>query len=395
MEKNPVGLYRQMFKNKTITPFSTKLSMLNRAPLAALGWGSISQRAAQLAPTQTKIPGGLYGGVAGFAVGQGLAPALDYFANSVYKEPTSSGHIWSTIGKHAVGGVSAGVVTGGMVGASFGGIGAAPGAAIGAAIGGIVGALQGAFDSISQVNADEARTAEEVKRRNEQIRANWKKVEEALPKARQTIQFRRSSELTNQLADMADTTAVREMRSPLIDRLGRMRGERLLLEDQISEFQKSGDIQSDTGKLAGLMRKLDSLNARISHEEANLRVIDTAIEADDARADAEEQERRSMLKTVGALQAQQALGGERRSVGLLSQFGTRSQLEGALAKYGARMRDAAAARDSAAALMKSAAEEGRAEAFDEARGKYQTQAGLLDALAGFRGSLGQALSQMI
>lgn len=389
-------MYRLMFRNKTLTSFSTRMSMLNQAPLAALGWGPRSWRAAQLASkTMTKIPGGLYGGVAGFVAGQALAPVLDYFANGVYKEPTSSGHIWSTVGKHAVGGVSAGVVTGGMVGAAFGGVGAAPGAAIGGAIGGIIGALQGAFDSISQVNADEAKTAEEVRRRNEQIRANWKKVEEALPKAQQSIQFRRSTELTNRLADMADTTAVREMRSPLVDRLGQMRGERLLLEDRISEFQKSGDIASDTGRLAGLMRKLDTLNARISNEEANLRVIDAAIEADDFRADAEEQKRRSMLKTVGALQAQRALGGERRSVGLLSQFGTRSQLEGALARYGAQMREAAAARDSAAAAMKSAAEEGRSEAFDEAREKYQTQVGLLDALTGFRGSLGQALSQMI
>lgn len=90
---------------------------------------------------------------------------------------------------------------------------------------------------------------------------------------------------------MADTTAVREMRSPLVDRLGKMRGERLLLEDQILEFQKSGSMSSDTGKLAGLMKKLDTLNAKISHEEANLRTIDAAIEADDARADAEEQQR--------------------------------------------------------------------------------------------------------
>lgn len=114
------------------------------------------------------------------------------------------------------------------------------------------------------------------------------------------------------------------MRSPLVDRLGKMRGERLLLEDQILEFQKSGNMASDTGKLAGLMKKLDTLNAKISHEEANLRTIDAAIEADDARADAEEQQRQTMLKTVDTLQAQQALAGEGRQVGLLSQFGTRS-----------------------------------------------------------------------
>lgn len=59
------------------------------------------------------------------------------------------------------------------------------------------------------------------------------------------------------------------------------------------------------------------------------------------------------------------------------------------------MRDAAQARDKAASEMKAAAEDGREEAFDEAREKYQTQVSLLDTLAGFRGSLGQALSQMI
>lgn len=165
----------------------TKLRMLNQAPLAALGWGPKSWRAAQLAQTRTVIPGGLYGGAAGFLAGQALAPALDYFANEVYKEPTSTGHWLSTIGKHAVGGATSGTVFGGMVGAAFGGVGAAPGAAIGAVAGGIVGAFQGIFDSISQVNADEAKTAEEVKRRNEQIRANWKKVEESLPKAQQSI----------------------------------------------------------------------------------------------------------------------------------------------------------------------------------------------------------------
>ena len=258
MRLDPAKTYRDLYAGKLgPVPAMTKLSLLNKAPLAALGWGPKSWRAAQLAPTQTKIPGGLYGSAAGFIAGQALAPALDYFANEVYKEPTSTGHWLSTIGKHAVGGVTSGIVAGGAIGAAFGGVGAAPGAAIGAVAGGIVGALQGVFDSISQVNADEARTAEEIKRRNEQIRANWKKVEETLPKAQQSIQFRRSAELTNQLASMADTTAIRQMRSPLVDRLGVMRGERLLLENQILEFKKSGNIAEDTGKLVGLMKKLD------------------------------------------------------------------------------------------------------------------------------------------
>lgn len=56
------------------------------------------------------------------------------------------------------------------------------------------------------------------------------------------------------------------------------------------------------------------------------------------------------------------------------------------------MRLTAAARDQAAAEMKAAAEDGREEAFDEAKERYQTHLSLLDTLAGFRGSIGQALS---
>ena len=71
------------------------------------------------------------------------------------------------------------------------------------------------------------------------------------------------------------------------------------------------------------MKKLDDLNAKITHEEANLRTIDAAIEADDANAAAQELQRSTMLKTVSTLQAQQALAAEGRQVGILSQFGTR------------------------------------------------------------------------
>ena len=82
-------------------------------------------------------------------------------------------------------------------------------------------------------------------------------------------------------------------------------------------------MADDTGKAAGLMKKLDDLNAKISHEEANLRTIDAAIATDDANAAAEDLQRETMLKAVGTLQAQQALAAEGRQVGLLAQFGTR------------------------------------------------------------------------
>ena len=77
-----------------------------------------------------------------------------------------------------------------------------------------------------------------------------------------------------------------------------------------------------------------------------------------------------MLKTVDKLQAQQALAAEGRQVGILAQFGTRGQLEAALSEYSTKRREAAAARDKAAAEMKAAAEDGREEAFDEAKEKY-------------------------
>ena len=110
---------------------------------------------------------------------------------------------------------------------------------------------------------------------------------------------------------------------------------------------------------------------------------------------AQDLQRETMLKAVDKLQAQQALAAEGRQIGILSQFGTRGQLEAALSEQSTKMREAAAARDKAAAEMKAAAEDGREEAFDEAKERYQTQVSLLDTLAGFRGSLGQALSQMI
>ena len=77
-----------------------------------------------------------------------------------------------------------------------------------------------------------------------------------------------------------------------------------------------------------------------------------------------------MLKAVSTLQAKQALAAEGRQVGLLAKFGTRGQLEVALSEYSTKMREAAAARDKAAAEMKAAAEDGREEAFDEAKEKY-------------------------
>lgn len=50
---SPTSLYHNIFASQKEIPFMTRLSMLNQAPLAALGWGPKSWRAAQLAPRQT------------------------------------------------------------------------------------------------------------------------------------------------------------------------------------------------------------------------------------------------------------------------------------------------------------------------------------------------------
>ena len=52
MELDPAKTYHEIFASKAgpAIPIMTKLRMLNHAPLAALGWGDKSLRAAQLAP---------------------------------------------------------------------------------------------------------------------------------------------------------------------------------------------------------------------------------------------------------------------------------------------------------------------------------------------------------
>ena len=112
------------------------------------------------------------------------------------------------------------------------------------------------------------------------------------------------------------------------------------------------------------------MNSKIANEEANLKIVEAAVAADSKTKAAEDLQRETMLNTVDKLQAQQALEAEGRQVGILAQFGTRGQLEAALSEYSTKMREAAAARDKAAAEMKAAAEDGREEAFDEAKEKY-------------------------
>ena len=56
IDKNPAYFFESMFKSiETGAPLSVKASMLNQAPLAALGWGPKSWREAQLAPKQRTV----------------------------------------------------------------------------------------------------------------------------------------------------------------------------------------------------------------------------------------------------------------------------------------------------------------------------------------------------
>ena len=67
---NPAGVYHNIFASQGHVPFMTRLSMLNQAPLAALGWGPKSWRAAQLAPKQrTVLSNEAKKSIAGMAVG--------------------------------------------------------------------------------------------------------------------------------------------------------------------------------------------------------------------------------------------------------------------------------------------------------------------------------------
>lgn len=397
LQQDPVSLYHAIFSSSgfNMVPLSTRLSMFNQAPLAALGWGPKSWRAAQLASQGIGFTTEAKKGIAGMAVGSMLSPALDFVTKYVAPDPTDWWHVAGTVAKHAGSQAGTGALIGFGAGTATTGVGGVPAAGIGAIVGGFVGLVNGIFDAWSEVKEYELKTAEDLKRYNDQIKANWQKIAEAMPKAQLSIELRRSSEVASSLADRGDIRGLKTYQSLSTALLAKMRDERVQVENEILGFQKSGDKYADTLKGAGLLKSLDELNSKIANEEANLKVVEAALAADSKTKAAEELQRKTMLNTVDKLQAQQALAAEGRQVGILAQFGTRGQLEAALSEYSTKMREAAAARDKAAAEMKAAAEDGREEAFDEAKEKYQTQLSLLDTLAGFRGSIGQALSQMI
>lgn len=146
---------------------STKLHMLNQAPLAALGIGPKSWRAAQLAPQRIGFSTEAMKGIAGMAIGSMLSPALDFVTKYVAPDPTDWWHVGGTVAKHAVSRGGAGALIGFGAGTATTGVGGVPAAGAGALIGGFIGLAEGVFDAWSEVKEYELKTAEDLKRYND------------------------------------------------------------------------------------------------------------------------------------------------------------------------------------------------------------------------------------
>lgn len=169
MELDPAKTYHEIFAGKAgpSIPLSTKLSMFNQAPLAALGWGPKSWRAAQLAPQRIGFSNEAKKGIAGMAVGSMLSPALDFVTKYVAPDPTDWWHVAGTVAKHAGSRAGAGALIGFGAGTSTTGVGGVPAAGAGALIGGFIGLAEGVFDAWSEVKEYELKTAEDLKRYND------------------------------------------------------------------------------------------------------------------------------------------------------------------------------------------------------------------------------------
>lgn len=350
MNSNPVDMYRLMYRNKTLTSFSTRMSMLNQAPLAALGWGPRSWRAAELAPRQqTKLYGGAARQLGGMAIGMAAAPVLDYMSNNVFKEPATWGHALTKIGKGVVQGGSTGAFIGFGAGTATTGAGGVPGAAIGALIGGIIGGVHGIVDTLQDVKQYELRTAEDLKRYNDQIRSNWRKIADAFPKAQTSIELRRGAETAQNLVDRGDLRGMKTYQALSRKVLDGLLGERDQVENEIMGFKPTGDKFADTLRGSNLLKRLDELNLRISGERAGLRIVEDALGKREEQKKAEDAARAARAETLSAITAQGEISRESRETSLLAQFGTKSQLEDALAGFAFRMRVAASSRDKALA----------------------------------------------
>ena len=179
--------------------------MLNQAPLAALGIGPRSWRETQLATRKVaKLSNEAKKGIAGMAVGSMLSPALDFVTKYVAPDPTDWWHVGGTVAKHAGSRAATGALIGFGTGTTTTGVGGVPAAGAGILVGGFIGLVEGIFDAWSEVKEYELKTAEDLKRYNDQIKSNWQKIAEAMPKAQLGIELRRSSEVASSLADRGD-----------------------------------------------------------------------------------------------------------------------------------------------------------------------------------------------
>lgn len=169
MRLNPTGMYKDLFWLRGIgIPLSTKLRMFSEAPLAALGIGPKSWRAAQLAPRQvTKLSTEAKKSIAGMVVGSMISPTLDYVSNYVAPDPTSWGHVLTKVGKGTITSAVTGAAIGFGAGTSTTGVGGVPAAGVGAIAGGFVGLANGIFDAWSEIKEYELKTAEDLKRYND------------------------------------------------------------------------------------------------------------------------------------------------------------------------------------------------------------------------------------
>ena len=170
MQQNPTELYRDAFWSRGIRsiPWSTRLRMLNEAPLAALGIGPKSWRARELAPRQrAAFSTEAKKGIAGMAVGSMLSPALDFVTKYVAPDPTDWRHVGGTVAKHAGSRAATGALIGFGTGTATTGVGGVPAAGAGILVGGFIGLVEGIFDAWSEVKEYELKTAEDLKRYND------------------------------------------------------------------------------------------------------------------------------------------------------------------------------------------------------------------------------------
>ena len=165
---SPAVAYHDLFANQGSIPLSTKLKMLNEAPLAALGIGPKSWIARELAPRQrAAFSTEAKKGIAGMAVGSMLSPALDFVTKYVAPDPTDWWHVGGTVAKHAGSRAGAGALIGFGAGTATTGVGGMPAAGAGILIGGFIGLVEGVFDAWSEVKEYELKTAEDLKRYND------------------------------------------------------------------------------------------------------------------------------------------------------------------------------------------------------------------------------------